>query len=171
MNEKSIEIHPFEAFIPKDAKYLLLGSFPCKNIEGNYGQWFYCGSGKNLLWTLLEKVYQKPLKNKIEKQLLFESLGIAITDVFAEIERKKDSCLDVDIIPKKYKDAEIAKILAENNIEKIFCTSRFVEHIFNTRFPNHQATYIPSPSPRNAKMTREGKIIEYKRQLPIYDGK
>lgn len=167
--------HPFEHFVPKNAKYLLLGSFPGKEQTTgtiNENDWYY-GNSRNQFWSFLEEVYQIPLKTKLEKQQLFESLNIAITDVFSEIVRKKDSSLDadIDLINSKDNDVVIKDILAGNTIEKIFCTSRFVEHIFNSRFPNRQATYLPSPSRRNATISREEKIKEYKRQLPFYNGK
>ena len=81
MESKDNEIHPFEAFVPVNANYLLLGSFPCKNVEGDYGQWFYCGSGRNLFWSLLEEVYQTSLSTLEEKKQLLTQLGIAITDI------------------------------------------------------------------------------------------
>jgi G:T/U-mismatch repair DNA glycosylase len=94
--------HPFVPFVPANAKYLLLGSFPAlEQTTGNITEndWYYGGS-RNQFWYFLELVYQTPLKTKKEKQSLFESLGIAITDVFAEVERKRNSSLDADLIPK-----------------------------------------------------------------------
>src|ERR1039457_3867753 len=142
--------HPFEPFVPTNAKYLLLGSFPGKEQNTgtiNENDWYY-GNSRNQFWSFLEEVYQIPLKTKLDKQQLFESLNIAITDVFSDIVRKKDSSLDVDIdlCLSMDNDLVIKKILEDYTIEKIFCTSRFVEHIFNSRFPNHRATYLPSPS-------------------------
>jgi hypoxanthine-DNA glycosylase len=165
--------HSFEPYVPQNAKYLLLGSFPGKEQTTGTtkeNDWYY-GNSRNQFWPFLEEVYKIPLQTKMAKQLLFESLKLAITDVFSAAERKKDSSLDVDLINTKPNDEVIGKILAENRIEKIFCTSRYVERIFNSRFPNHQATYLPFPSRRNAKMSREEKIAEYIRLLPRYETK
>ncbi len=165
--------HPFEPFIPKNAKYLLLGSFPGQ--EQTTGtikddSWYY-GNSRNQFWLFLEEVYATSLKSKFDKQRLFEALNMAITDVFSSIIRKRDSSLDKDIDLEKstYNDIVIAKILSENHIEKVFCTSRFVEQIFNKRFPAYKAIYLPSPSRRNATMSRDEKVQEYIRLLPLHE--
>ena len=155
------EKHPFESFVPPNARYLLLGSFPCNrhlrfsNAQPEYGEWFYCGSGKSAFWTIIEQVYdrQLPPGDRIAKAKLFEEIGMAITDVALEIERKKLDCLDNSLIIKQYNTTAIARIFNEHKIEKIFFTSRFVETQFNKNIHKHLATndfvgeYLLSPSP------------------------
>ena len=58
------EVHPFEAFIPKNIKCLIVGSFPGKEqtqCELDDHQWFY-GAPRNQFWKILQLVYQKDLQ-------------------------------------------------------------------------------------------------------------
>jgi G:T/U-mismatch repair DNA glycosylase len=155
------EKHPFGSFAPLNARYLLLGSFPCNrhlrlsNAQPEYGEWFYCGSGKSAFWTIIERVYDRQLSPGIRqaKAKLFEEIGMAITDVALEIERKKPDCLDNSLVIKQHNTEAIAKIFSEHKIEKVFFTSRFVETQFNKHIQKHLNTnnflaeYLISPSP------------------------
>ena len=78
MAKTVIETHPFEAFIPKNIKCLIVGSFPGKEqtqCEVDETHWFY-GAPRNQLWKILEIVYKQELKNRKQKQQLFEEAGI-----------------------------------------------------------------------------------------------
>ncbi len=154
----SLEKHPFEAFIPAQAKYLLLGSFPCnRNLRTDenpaYGEWFYCGSGKSAFWSIMELVYacDLPTGDRASKEALLAKYGIAITDIALEIERKKPDCLDTSLKILAYQTETIQAILKNNPIEKIFFTSRFVEKAFVKHIlPKESAVelvYLISPSP------------------------
>lgn len=154
-----IETHPFGSFVPTQAKYLLLGSFPCNRnmrTEGAspaYGEWFYCGSGKSAFWSIMEQVYDchLPTGEREAKENLLERCGIAITDIALEIERKKLDCLDDSLKITVYNTATIQGILAQYPIEKVFFTSRFVEKAFIKHIQPAGSTalleYLISPSP------------------------
>ncbi len=153
------EIHPFTSFVPTHTKYLLLGSFPCnRNLRTDgaspaYGEWFYCGSGKSAFWSIMENVYacNLPAGEREPKAQLLEKYGIAITDIALEIERKKTDCLDDNLKILTYNTTAIQDILANNPIEKIFFTSRFVEKLFIKHIQPKDSTialeYLISPSP------------------------
>lgn len=154
----SIEKHPFQAFVPKDAKYLLLGSFPCnRNLRADdapaYGEWFYCGSGKSAFWGIMEMVYacNLPTGDRTSKEELLSKYGIAITDIALEIERKKPDCLDNNLKILAYQTEAIQEILENNPIEKIFFTSRFVEKAYikhiQPKGSKAALIYLISPSP------------------------
>jgi hypoxanthine-DNA glycosylase len=152
------EKHPFSAFVPTQARYLLLGSFPCnRNLRNDeapaYGEWFYCGSGKSAFWSIMEMVYgcDLPSGNRTAKEQLLEQQQIAITDIALEIERKKNDCLDNNLKILAYNTAAIQDILKNNPIEKIFFTSRFVEKAYIKHIQPKDSTaelvYLISPSP------------------------
>ena len=77
-----IETHPFKIFAPANAKCLILGSFTGKEaVKGTQDtddayDWFY-GTKKNQFWPILEKVYDRELRDISAKQQLFNELGIA----------------------------------------------------------------------------------------------
>lgn len=86
---------------------------------------------------------------------------------------KKVSNLDIHLTNIIFATKEIANILASNKIEKIFFTSRFVEHKFKTNFkklitnyPEIELITLPSPSPRNVQMTQLQKLAKYREFLP-----
>jgi G:T/U-mismatch repair DNA glycosylase len=179
----TIEKHPFGSFAPLNARYLLLGSFPCNrhlrlgDAQPEYGEWFYCGSGKSAFWTIIERVYnrQLPPGARQVKAQLFEEIGMAITDIALEIERKKPDCLDNSLVIKQYNTEAIAKIFRDRQIEKVFFTSRFVETQFIKRIQKHLDTkgflaeYLISPSPAANKsiMSR----VDYQEFIAKYPGK
>lgn len=149
-----IEKHPFDAFVPKNARFLVLGSFTGKPADGY--DWFY-GSKRNQFWSILEEVYGVSLITINDKKNLFTKLRMAITDLILECEREKNSNLDMNLKNLVFNKEEISKILKNNKIEKIYFTSRFVENIFRRRFKNLISQYpnikyitLPSPSPRFA---------------------
>jgi G:T/U-mismatch repair DNA glycosylase len=155
------ERHPFDCFVPENARYLLLGSFPCnRNLrlseaQPEYGEWFYCGSGKSAFWTIIERVYNRKLPpgDRESKAKLFAELRMAITDVALEIERKKPDCLDNSLAIRQHNTEAIENIFSTHKIEKVYFTSRFVENQFNRYIKKHlntndfESEYLISPSP------------------------
>lgn len=166
-----IETHAFGVFVPANAKYLLLGSFPA-NISGKAPDWFY-GSKVNQFWPIVEKVYGVTLPDKTRKEELFTKLEIAITDIIYQCERRDGTNLDANFINFVYHTSAIRKILTKNKIKKIFFSSRFVEKEYKRKlkelveeFPNIELITLPSPSPRYAAMSRDEKIKKYKEVFP-----
>src|SRR5438045_1126289 len=99
MAKTVIEIHPFEAFIQKNIQCLIVGSFPVKEqtqSELDETHWFY-GAPRNQLWKILEIVYKRELKNRMEKQQLFEEAGIGMTDVIKSCIRRAGTNLDENL--------------------------------------------------------------------------
>lgn len=163
-----IETHPFEAFIPKNIKCLIVGSFPGKEqtkTEPGKTHWFY-GAPRNQLWRILELVYKKELKDRKDKQRLFEQAGIGMTDVIRSCIRKEGTNLDENLEIKEYNKEVIEKILKQHQ-PKVLFTSRFVEREFKKLFPDYSnSDILPSPSPRYFKLRIEDKAKIYKGKLP-----
>lgn len=174
-----METHAFGNFVPENAKYLILGNFSAKESPTGAGlkdpayDWFY-GTKRNQFWPILEEVYGIELKNLDDKKQLFTRLGFAIADIILKCERRHGSSLDANLINIEYNKEAINNILVCNKIEKIFFTSRFVETKFSIEFINEISDHpeielltLPSPSPRYARMSKNEKILGYKKLLPI----
>lgn len=165
-----IEKHPFGDFVPKNTQYLILGSFTGKIIDDSY-DWFY-GTKRNLFWPIIQEVYGRQLLNKKGKQTLFNQLGVAITDIILSCVRNTNSNLDINLT-NIVLNKRVANIVEDNDIEKIFFSSRFVEKLFKKHFKNLVLSHpdvglitLPSPSPRYAAMSKSEKIARYKQLLP-----
>ena len=165
-----IETHPFGDYIPKNARYLLLGSFTTKP-QNDY-VWFYA-NGRNHFWPIMEEVYNRKLSRKKQQQKLFADLGMALADIIYSCERRNNSNLDNNLTNIIYNIAGVNNIVRNNQIKKIYFSSRFVEMKFKQLFkevmdqyPQIDLLYLPSPSPRYAAMSRQAKITTYMKLLP-----
>ncbi len=162
--------HPFLYFCPPKAKYLLLGSF-CARPQVGY-DWFY-GTKVNQFWSIIESVYNIKLENKEAKQRLFTKLGIAISDVILECDRNAANNSDTSLVNPVFNTKIISNILKKNKISKIYFSSKFAENLFKRNFGELMDKYIslefivlPSPSPRNARLSKSEKITIYRKLLP-----
>lgn len=165
-----LEKHPYGEFVPENAQYLILGSFPGKKQPGN--NWFY-SSPRNQFWPILEKVYGRKLDTKVKKQRLLADLKTAMADIILSCERKKKSNLDMNLTNITYNTSGVQEIVKNNDIEKIYFSSRFVEEGFKKHFKTVRSEfldddlmYLPSPSPRYAGMDFSNKVKRYKDLLP-----
>lgn len=172
------EKHPFGNFVPSKSRYLLLGSFTARQaVEGKEKSsydWFY-GTKRNQFWPIIEEVYGLQLPTKTERQDLFTRLGMAVTDIILECERRANNNSDLSLKNIVFNTEAIHRIVRENQIEAIYFTSRFVEELFRREFRDHFKRFsqmrlvtLPSPSPRYAKMTRQMKVLRYKELLPRF---
>ena len=98
---------------------------------------------------------------------------MALADIIYQCERKEGNNLDTNLGNIVYNIEPIAKAMDSNQIDKIYFTGRFVEHRFKkvfkdiiNRYPACELITLPSPSPRNAKMSKAQKIARYKELLP-----
>lgn len=164
-----IEIHPFKAYVPENASAIIVGSFPGREVthkELSEDEWFY-GSKRNQFWKIISGVYEADLPSRKEKQALFQKHGIGIVDIFLRVKRTEDNNMDSSLDVIEFNDKEVALILKNPCIKKIFFTSRFVENAFKKLFPEVIiGECLPSPSPRYARMSLQQKIDYYKLKLP-----
>lgn len=173
-----IETHPFGSFIPASAKYIILGSFSGRqSVRGTPSTLdsydFFYGTKRNRFWPILDKVYERDLKDTQSKKDLLSELYIAMADIIYQCERKNESNSDANLINIVYAIEEITRILENNQISRIFFTSRFTEKKFRSNFkdiisrhPTIDLVTLPSPSPRYARITKDEKIKMYKELLP-----
>lgn len=165
-----VEIHPFGNFVPKQTKYLMLGSFVTK--PSNPYDWFYA-NGRNQFWPIMEEVYGLKFNTKEKQQNLFVQLKMALADIILSCERKKNSNLDINLFNIVYNTSAIKIIIEENHVRRIFFTSRYVETLFRKHFKDIIQDYaeielicLPSPSPRYAMLSKQKKVQQYKELLP-----
>jgi len=164
------EKHPFGDFVPSGAKYLILGSFVGK-VEDGYN-WFY-GNRRNQFWAILMEVYKFDLSSKEKQQKFLSGMCIAMADVILECEREGGSNLDTKLKNLVFNFSGVREILENNEIEKIYFSSRFVENIYRRKFKSLLEEFedielltLPSPSPRYAAIRREEKIKRYRQLMP-----
>lgn len=165
-----IEVHPFGEYVPEGARYLLLGSFTTKPNPGY--EWFYA-NGRNQFWPIWERVYGVTLTTKRQQQGIFEKLNMALADIILSCERLNNSNLDNKLVNIVFNRGGVSRIFNENRIERVYFTSRWVEARFKQQwreiaesFEKKDLVYLPSPSPRNARMSLEEKIKRYRECLP-----
>lgn len=164
------ETHPFGVFVPKNTKYLFLGSFVAK-ASPDY-DWFF-SSKRSQFWPILREIYKLPLQTKEQKQRLFEKLGLAITDIILECDRTANNSLDSSLANLVINRTAINEILKNNPVEKIYFSSRFAESLFKkyfrdliSKYPKIELVTLPSPSPRYAAMAKQEKLMRFKVLLP-----
>jgi hypoxanthine-DNA glycosylase len=172
-----LQTHPYTAFVPHKARYLILGSFPAKEAfdpTNHLRIWFYANNHRNQFWSILENVYHTPLKTRRQMQTLFTNLSIAITDIIYQCERKKGKSSDANLTNIVYAVKNINRILNTNPIFQIYFTSHFVETKFRRLFkkfiqkhPQITLITLPSPSPRYTQMTKIEKTRKYTQLLPV----
>lgn len=154
--------HPFGFCIPKNVKYLWLGTFPGKDP----GEWFY-GTKRTQFWKILEEVYKRDLSNLKDKRCLFEEMGLGVGDILKSAIRSEDTNADENLVDVEINFEEINKILENKNIKTIFFSSQNAFKLFKKYFKTDKPTIVlPSPSPRYARMSLEQKIVKYRELLP-----
>lgn len=160
IQNNKIEIHPFGYFLPENSNKLIIGSFPCFNGI-DYGQWFYCGTGRNKFWNMISMVFSTNCNTLDEKKQLFHDKGIAITDIALQISRIKESCLDKDLVIIESNKEQI-QICLDSGIKNVFFTSKFVEKQFIKQFPHFNGVIQTLPSPSPSSNRYYASLEEYK---------
>ena len=97
-------VHPFEPFVSKNTKTLILGTFPGKdftdpNKENDKEDWYY-GNKRNEFWELIEYALGckgNSLKTIKEKKEVLEKHNIGITDIVKKAKRKDDNNSDENL--------------------------------------------------------------------------
>lgn len=120
-------LHPFETYIPPDAKYLVLGTFPTRQKNWNFD--FYYSNPDNRFWPILEGVFEKRFVNasggsaKDERKQFLEKNKIGITDMLRQCYRLEETSGDEHLYPIVLTD--IFSLLDTNrSIETLILTSR-----------------------------------------------
>lgn len=128
-NQFTIEDHPFETFIPENARFLIIGSFPThkRNYKSTF-QFFYAGTG-NMFWPVIGKVFRKTFEHSegdnavSERKEFLKERRIGITDMLLKCYRHQGRSQDHHLSPIKFND--IFSLLEQHKgIETIIFTGR-----------------------------------------------
>lgn len=115
-----IETHPFEPYIPNNAKILMLGTFPPK--QERWSMDFFYPNKINDMWRIMGVIFfdnKDQFWNKTENKfiltdikLFLDEIGLALYDTGYKIRRLKDNASDkfLEIIEQ----ADIKQILIHN---------------------------------------------------------
>lgn len=135
------ERHPYGEFIPKNAKAMIIGSFPIgkfsnpkRSVEIKKHEFdFFFGGEKNLLWKLLGSVFNMPVKTKSDLKRLLVKQGLGIGDVIKSCKRKNGGASDTDLYDIEW-NTELIDVIRKKKIERLYFTSRKVEAWFKRLF-------------------------------------
>ena len=152
----NMEHHPFPPLYDKNAKILILGSFPSvKSRE----QMFFYGHPRNRFWKVIASICREPVPETVEeKKKLAHSHGIALWDVIAscEITGSSDSSI------RDVKVNDLSRILLAADIKQIYVNGgtaykyycKYTEPLLG-----RSAVKLPSTSQANASYSLE-KLVE-----------
>jgi G:T/U-mismatch repair DNA glycosylase len=140
--------HPFEPYIPKNAKSLIIGTIPpprfCKKeLQLKYSDVnFYYGSEDNHFWRIIDKLYNLELKfentdEAIEQRKDFlDSINVGITDIVDSCIHKNNSASDKNLENINCKN--LKELLKTNEqIDTLIYTSTFVKTLVNRYFKTY----------------------------------
>lgn len=152
--------HELEIFINDNSTSLILGSFPSVKSR-EYG--FYYSHPQNRFFMVLSRVFDEPCPNNIEERKIFLTKHhIALYDVVEECDilNSDDSSIK-NVIP-----IDIEGILTKYpHIKVIGITGKKAAELFDKYLKDKvdiDVIYLPSSSPRNARMKIEVLIDKYK---------
>ena len=186
MNEALIETHPFEPYIPKKAKMLILGTFPPK--PDRWSMKFFYPNKINDMWRIMGLLFYED-KNKFwnegqkcfllrEIKLFLNKYGIALYDTGYKIRRLKDNASDKFleiVVPTDIKGIlsnypTITAVVtagekATDTLSQMFRSARpemgkYESFLFENRMINH---YRAPSSSRAYPLSLEKKALAYAR--------
>ena len=153
-------LHELPIFIDDDSTSLILGSFPSVKSR-EYG--FYYSHPQNRFFLILARVFDEECPRSVEERKVFlKKHHIALYDVIEECDIlnsddssiKNEVPIDIKTILNKYP-----------NIKVIGITGKKAASLFDKYLKdkvNVDVLYLPSSSPRNARMKIEELIDKYK---------
>lgn len=171
------EKHPYGEFIPRNAKAMIIGSFPIAKFSNPKNRHeikthefdFFFGGEKNLLWKLLGEVFDENLKSREDVVKLLTRNKLAIGDVILSCRRKNGGGSDADLYDIKWNHKLLLKI-DSHKIRKVYFTSKKVEVWFNRLFPNSthlEKITLISPSGQSVRsVPRHSDYAEWLQQNP-----
>ena len=136
-NSSTEHVHPFEPFVSKNTKTLILGTFPGKdftdhNKENDKEDWYY-GNKCNEFWELIEYALdckENSLRKIKEKKEVLKKHNIGITDIVKKAKRKEDNNSDENLevmetndlnsLLDKYKDIDTIVLTSKDMYTQFF---------------------------------------------------
>lgn len=154
--------HNLKPIYNSDSKVLILGTMPSVISREKK---FYYANPSNRFWKVMESIFDLKLETNKEKEKFLLEKHIALWDVISSC--NIDSSSDYSIKNVKVNDINI--LLKNANIKKVFCTGKKSYELFKKNFKDIDATYLPSNSSANIKMSLEDLIKKYRIIKDILD--
>lgn len=139
------EIHPYGEFVPKNARAMIIGSFPIgkfsnpkrhKEIKPHEIEFFF-GGEKNLLWKILGTVFDMPVATKDDVVKMLTKKKLAVGDVIKSCERKNGGASDTDLLKIEW-NTNLLSVIKKNKIQTVYFTSKKVQAWFEKLYPAAQ---------------------------------
>ena len=151
--------HTLEPIINRDAKILILGSFPSvKSRE----QSFYYMHPTNRFWDVLAAIYHENFRkmNNMEKKACLLKHHVALYDVVKQCQIQGSSDASLEVV----RVHNIADLLQGTAVRYIILNGRKAEVLFKRYFPElvEMALYKPSTSVANAMYRLDDLVDEWK---------
>ena len=147
-----MERHNIDPVYDRNSRVLILGSFP--SVKSRETGFFY-GHPQNRFWRVIAAVYGEAVPESIpEKRELLLRTGTAVWDVISECEIKGSG----DVTIKNAIANDIAPILKETGIQRIFCNGQMSYKLYHRLIEpttGIAAAALPSTSPANAAYSLE----------------
>lgn len=175
------ETHPWKIYPKKNhsATKLILGSFPPNKFtvltinKTQCDMDFFYGSRDNFFWQLFSNAlnlkYKFPDDLQRLKNFLVEN-NWAVSDVVIKCKRKHNTAYDNDLIDIKWNQSIIEDIIANNKINTIYFTSKWVKEKFdkhiniNKSNTNINHYILPSPSRNGLRSIGRATFLEYQKE-------
>jgi G:T/U-mismatch repair DNA glycosylase len=163
------EYHPYQEFLPQNARAMIIGSFPIgkftdptRRDEIKPHEFdFPFGGEKNLLWKLIGDVHGVRFQNTKELQEFLTQKQIAIGDVIKSCRRIDGGASDSDLKDIEW-NQELLSVINRHHILTLLFTSKQVRKWFNKLFPEHGLTEILLHSPSAQSARSIVRLPEYK---------
>ena len=142
----SIEIHPFEPFVPNGATHLILGTFP--TLKKNWRFETYYPGRSNFFWKMLANIYEVSFKYFTgtkaadERLALCAEKGIALSDTVYSCRRSaqgssKDSDLIIiekmNILKMLHNHRALSTVILTGSSGPVSAHKLFYEHLEENR--------------------------------------
>lgn len=192
MNTLIIETHPLEPYIPKNARILMLGTFPPK--PERWSMHFFYPNKINDMWRIMGTLFYNDKNrfwNEDEKKFILDdikafldSIGLALYDTAKRVRRLKDNASDkfleivepTDVKQMLKDNPTITAIVTAGEKATETLASRFGtevpkvgEHIVFT-FENRNITHYRAPSSSRAYPLSLEKKADAYRSIFIAEG-
>lgn len=147
--------HPYEPFLNEDTKTIIMGTLPpprfCLNEYKKEDVLFCYGSKDNLLWKVIDKIFNLKLKYDnsneaiIQRKEFLMKYNIGICDIVESCNREKIDASDIGMLDVNLRDI-LTYIKEYKNIETIIFTGGYCknspEYFLKQILKNNRIDYI-----------------------------
>ena len=152
-------VHPIPPLFDRDAKILILGSFP--SVKSREAGFFY-GHPQNRFWKVTAAVFGEPVPQTIEEKRAFLLRNhVAVWDVIGSCDIVGSSDASIRNVTAN----DLSVILDQARIRQIFVNGKTAEkyyRMYSEEKTGRPAVCLPSTSPANAAWSMERLIESWK---------